>query len=102
MPKSHDFLQIAKPTLNPPEHGSPRRSRFIADPISTRLVEHASIIASCGNSPISSAPIVGRAFRDLPDNMKLRLIAAVRAVDLDHLPTLEIARERDRDQGYSL
>jgi nucleotidyltransferase AbiEii toxin of type IV toxin-antitoxin system len=40
--------------------------------------------------------------RDLPDSMKLRLTAAVRAVDLDDLPTLESARDRDRDQGYSL
>jgi hypothetical protein len=40
--------------------------------------------------------------RDLPDNMKLRLTTAVRAVDLDHLPTLEITRDHGRDQGYSL
>lgn len=40
--------------------------------------------------------------RDLPDNMKLRLITAVRAVDLDHLPTLEFTGDHDRDQGYSL
>jgi hypothetical protein len=40
--------------------------------------------------------------RDLSDDMKLRLTAAVRAVDLDHLPTLENSRDRDRDQEYSL
>jgi hypothetical protein len=40
--------------------------------------------------------------RDLPEDMKLRLATAVRAVDLDHLPILENSRDRDREQGYSL
>jgi hypothetical protein len=40
--------------------------------------------------------------RDLPEEVKLRLTTAVRAVDLDHLPLLENSRDRDRDEGYGL
>lgn len=41
--------------------------------------------------------------RELPDEVKLRLTAAVRAVDLDRLPTVHgTALGRDRDGGHSL
>jgi hypothetical protein len=41
--------------------------------------------------------------RELPEEMKLRLAAAVREVDLDHLPTIDGSTLRmDGDDGYSL
>lgn len=39
--------------------------------------------------------------RDLPEDMKLRLAMAVRAVDLDRLPALDNSQDRGRDQGRS-
>ena len=41
--------------------------------------------------------------RQLPDDMKLRLITAARNVDLDHLPRLDgPARQIERDYGLEL
>jgi hypothetical protein len=39
----------------------------------------------------------------LPENTKLRLAAAAREVDLDHLPSIDkFTRQIDQDQGYEL
>jgi hypothetical protein len=41
--------------------------------------------------------------RQLPDDMKLRLVAAARSVDLDHLPSLgRTTKHIDRDYGHEL
>jgi hypothetical protein len=41
--------------------------------------------------------------RQLPDDMKLRLVTAARNVDLDHLPSLDKAtRNVKQDHGYEL
>jgi Nucleotidyl transferase AbiEii toxin, Type IV TA system len=41
--------------------------------------------------------------KELPDDLKLRLVAAVRQVDLDHLPALDVdSRRTDADNGQEL
>jgi hypothetical protein len=40
--------------------------------------------------------------RDLPEEMRVRLAAAVQEVDLDHLPTIDGFKRKDRDRGYGL
>jgi hypothetical protein len=41
--------------------------------------------------------------RRLPEDMKLRLVAAARDVDLDHLPSIDkFTRQIDHDRGYEL
>jgi len=40
--------------------------------------------------------------RELSEELKLRLAAAVQEVDLDHLPSIEDSKGVDRDHGYSL
>ena len=41
--------------------------------------------------------------RQLPDDMKLRLVTAARNVDLDHLPSLDNpTRKIDQDHGHEL
>jgi hypothetical protein len=40
--------------------------------------------------------------RELSEELKLRLAAAVQEVDLDHLPSIDDSKCVDRDHGYSL
>jgi hypothetical protein len=40
--------------------------------------------------------------RELSEEVRLRLAAAVQEVDLDHLPTIDGSKRMDRDHGYSL
>jgi hypothetical protein len=41
--------------------------------------------------------------RQLPEDMKLRLVTAAREVDLDHLPGIDkFTRQIDQDRGYEL
>ncbi len=40
--------------------------------------------------------------RELSEEVRIRLAAAVQEVDLDHLPTIDGSKRMDRDHGYSL